>query len=115
MGARCGLLHRRVEKGIAEEVQRATKNNSGIISGLKASNQESVLANSMGVLVRFTKHTNKETKKLLGSEQMASQFITKTICNCIRNSYSTQIFFVRKNMSHKTVYKSAKTDNRFKA
>lgn len=55
VGARCGLLHRRVEKGITEEVQRATENNSGIISGLKASNQKSVLANSMGVLVRFKK------------------------------------------------------------
>lgn len=55
LGARCGLLHPRVEKGIAEEVQRATENNSGIISGLKASDQEGVLPNSMGVLVRLKK------------------------------------------------------------
>lgn len=53
--ARCGLLHPRVEKGITEEVQRATENNSGIISGLKAGDQEGVLANSMGVLVRLKK------------------------------------------------------------
>lgn len=55
LGARCSLLHPRVEKGIAEEVQRATENNSGIISGLKAGDQEGVLANSMGVLVRLKK------------------------------------------------------------
>lgn len=66
MGARCGLLHRRVEKGIAEEVQRATENNSGIISGLKASNQESVLANGMWVLVRL--------KKKKGISQEASKW-----------------------------------------
>lgn len=55
LGARCGLLHPRVEKGIAEEVQRATENDSGIISGLKAGDQEGVLANSMGVLERLKK------------------------------------------------------------
>lgn len=69
MGARCGLLHRRVEKGITEEVQRTTENNSGIISGLEASNKKSVLANSMRVLVRFTKNkqTNKQKKQVLGN------------------------------------------------
>lgn len=52
LGARRGLLHSRVEVGVAEEVQGATENHSGIVSGLKAGDQQGVLANSMGVLER---------------------------------------------------------------
>lgn len=64
LGARCGLLHPRVKKGITEEVQRATENNSGIISGLEASNQEGVLANSVRVLVRLKKGITQESSNL---------------------------------------------------
>lgn len=51
LGAGCGLLHGRVEEGIAEEVQRAAENHSGVVSGLEAGDQQGVLADSMGVLV----------------------------------------------------------------
>lgn len=53
LGARCGLLHSRVEEGITEEIQGTTENNSGIVSGLQACNQQGVLSNSMGVLWRY--------------------------------------------------------------
>lgn len=51
LGAGCGLLHGRVEEGVAEEVQGAAENHSGVVSGLEASDQQGVLADSMGVLV----------------------------------------------------------------
>lgn len=52
LGARCGLLHSWVEEGIAEELQRAAENHSGVVSGLQAGNQQGVLSNSMGILER---------------------------------------------------------------
>lgn len=52
LGSGCGLLHSGVEEGVAEEVQGAAENHSGIVSCLEAGNQQGVLANSMWVLVR---------------------------------------------------------------
>lgn len=52
LGTRRGFLHSRVEEGVAEELQGAAEDHSGIVSGLKAGNHEGVLANSMGVLER---------------------------------------------------------------
>lgn len=50
LGAGCGLLHCRVEEGIAEEIQGATKDDPGIVPGLESRNQESVLPHCVGVL-----------------------------------------------------------------
>lgn len=110
MGARCGLLHCRVEKGVTEEVQRTTENNSGIISGLKASNKKSVLANSMRVLVRFTK-TNKKTKqtgirKCINDSELHGSLLKQQSyekCTCICNLYSTQVFYVSRHKYVKSV------------
>lgn len=56
----CGFLHCRVEEGIAEEVQGATKHHSGIVSSLEPSDQQGVLANSVGVLQHFKKNKKKQ-------------------------------------------------------
>lgn len=50
--AGCRLLHRRCEKSIAEEIQRAAEDHAGVIPGLQAGNQEGVLSDSVRVLKR---------------------------------------------------------------
>lgn len=50
LGAGCGLMHCRVEEGIAEEIQGATEDDPGIVPGLESRNQESVLPHCVGVL-----------------------------------------------------------------
>lgn len=43
-------MHSWVKKGITEKLQRPAENHSGIVSGLKPSNEQCVFADSMGIL-----------------------------------------------------------------
>lgn len=50
LGAGHGLLHCRVEEGVAEEVEGTAEDDPGVVPGLEPSNQEGVLPHCMGVL-----------------------------------------------------------------
>lgn len=50
LGAGRGLLHRRVEEGVAEEVEGAAEDDPGVVPGLQPRDEEGVLPHGMGVL-----------------------------------------------------------------
>lgn len=50
LGAGRSLLHRRVEEGVAEEVQGAAEDDPGVVPGLEPGNEQGVLPHRVGVL-----------------------------------------------------------------
>lgn len=50
LGARCGLLHRRIEEGIAEEVKGAAEDDPGVVPGLQPRDEKGVLPHGVRVL-----------------------------------------------------------------
>lgn len=79
LGARSGLLHSGVEVGVAEELQGARENHSGVIPGLQAGDQQGVLADSMRILERkstsFTIHSTIHESFLISGIRSDASFL----------------------------------------